>query len=154
MARIMLAWTPMNAMASSSAAAAPKGLQQNAVVPIATAALPIKPAAKKHLFGKWRKLVIALLVLAAALALVVIAFYSFGHPDRPVFRTVQVVRADITERVTATGTLQPVITSPVGAQVSGIVWKLHADYNSAVKAGDLLVCPNQGGRHRRQHVRG
>jgi HlyD family secretion protein len=52
---------------------------------------------------------------------------------------VQVVRADITERVTATGTLQPVITSPVGAQVSGIVWKLHADYNSVVKAGDLLV---------------
>jgi HlyD family secretion protein len=52
---------------------------------------------------------------------------------------VQVVRADITERVTATGTLQPVITSPVGAQVSGIVWKLHADYNSKVKAGDLLV---------------
>jgi HlyD family secretion protein len=41
--------------------------------------------------------------------------------------------------VTATGTLQPVITSPVGAQVSGIVWKLHADYNSKVKAGDLLV---------------
>jgi HlyD family secretion protein len=52
---------------------------------------------------------------------------------------VQVVRADITEHVTATGTLQPVITSPVGAQVSGIVWKLHADYNSKVKAGDLLV---------------
>jgi HlyD family secretion protein len=52
---------------------------------------------------------------------------------------VRVVRADITERVSATGTLQPVITSPVGAQVSGIVWKLHADYNSAVKAGDLLV---------------
>jgi HlyD family secretion protein len=56
-----------------------------------------------------------------------------------VFRTVQVLLADITQRVTATGTLQPVITSPVGAQVSGIVWKLHADYNSKVQAGDLLV---------------
>jgi len=52
---------------------------------------------------------------------------------------VRVVRADITERVTATGTLQPVLTSPVGAQVSGIVWKLYADFNSQVKAGDLLV---------------
>jgi HlyD family secretion protein len=49
------------------------------------------------------------------------------------------VRVDITQHVTATGTVQPVITSPVGAQVSGIVWKLHADYNSLVKAGQLLV---------------
>ena len=40
---------------------------------------------------------------------------------------------------TATGNLQPVITSPVGAQVSGIVWKLHADYNSKVKAGDQVA---------------
>lgn len=51
----------------------------------------------------------------------------------------RVVRANITQHVTATGTVQPVITSPVGAQVSGIVWKLHSDYNSLVKAGQLLV---------------
>jgi len=55
------------------------------------------------------------------------------------FRTAMVVHADITQQVTATGTLQPIVTSPVGAQVSGIVWKLHADYNSQVKSGDLLV---------------
>jgi HlyD family secretion protein len=55
------------------------------------------------------------------------------------FRTVAVVLADITERVAATGTLQPVITSPVGAQVSGIVATLHADFNSQVRTGDLLV---------------
>jgi HlyD family secretion protein len=82
---------------------------------------------------------IALLALVPVLALLGTVWYKWGHTARPAFRTVQVVRADITERVTATGTLQPVITSPVGAQVSGIVWKLHADYNSAVKAGDLLV---------------
>jgi HlyD family secretion protein len=82
---------------------------------------------------------IALVALVPVLALIGIAVYKWGHAARPAFRTVQVVRADITERVAATGTLQPVITSPVGAQVSGIVWKLHADYNSKVKAGDLLV---------------
>jgi len=92
---------------------------------------------KRRLFVKWRPLIIAVLVLA--LAVIIFAWYQWGRTTRPAFRTVQVVRADIIERVTATGTLQPVVTSPVGAQVSGIVWKLHADYNSKVKAGDLLV---------------
>jgi len=68
-----------------------------------------------------------------------IVWYRHTHLRGSPFRTVRVVRTDITEQVTATGTLQPVITSPVGAQVSGIVWKLHADYNSTVKAGQLLV---------------
>jgi HlyD family secretion protein len=79
----------------------------------------------------------ALLVAAAAVAGVVA--YRRSRASASIFRTVQVVRADITERVTATGTLQPIVTSPVGAQVSGIVWKLHADYNSKVTAGQLLV---------------
>jgi HlyD family secretion protein len=82
---------------------------------------------------------IALLTLVPAIAVVSVVGYKLGHHPPPTFRTVVVARADITERVTATGTLQPVIMSPVGAQVSGIVWKLHADYNSKVKAGDLLV---------------
>jgi HlyD family secretion protein len=69
----------------------------------------------------------------------VVAAYRWSRPAGSAFRTMRVERTDITERVTATGTLQPVITSPVGAQVSGIVWKLHADYNSTVKAGQLLV---------------
>jgi len=76
---------------------------------------------------------VALGLGAAALA------YRASRPAGSAFRTVAVERADITQRVTATGTLLPVITSPVGAQVSGIVWKLHADYNSVVKAGQLLV---------------
>jgi HlyD family secretion protein len=88
-----------------------------------------------------RSKLIALLVLVLVLliALACLAWYRRSHPTGSGFRTVRVVRADITERVTATGTLQPVLTSPVGAQVSGIVWKLHADFNSQVKAGDLLV---------------
>ena len=78
-------------------------------------------------------------MLALAIAFASVIGYQRVHPAASGFRTVRVVRADITERVTATGTLQPVVTSPVGAQVSGIVWRLHADYNSTVKAGDLLV---------------
>jgi hypothetical protein len=114
----------MNAMAVSNSAEARDGQAQAAIVPIPTPPLAIAATLKKGLFGKWRKMTIALLVLVPALALTSIAWYLWGRTSRPAFRTVQVVRADITEHVTATGTLQPVITSPVGAQVSGIVWKL------------------------------
>jgi HlyD family secretion protein len=95
--------------------------------------------APKAGMSKRRKWIIALVSLVLAVGATGLVAFRWKHPTGAAFRTVRVVRADITERVTATGTLQPVVTSPVGAQVSGIVWKLHADYNSTVKAGDLLV---------------
>lgn len=41
--------------------------------------------------------------------------------------------------VTATGELQPVYKVEVGTQVSGIVQKIHVDFNSVVKKGQLLA---------------
>jgi HlyD family secretion protein len=108
-------------------------------LPIPAPSGSIEANPRKSAVGTRRKWTIALLVLVLVGAIASILAYRRSHPAASAFRTVPVVRADITERVTATGTLQPVITSPVGAQVSGIVWKLHADYNSTVKAGDLLV---------------
>ena len=46
---------------------------------------------------------------------------------------------DITTSVTATGTIEPVTKVEVGTQVSGIVSKLYVDYNSVVKAGDVIA---------------
>ena len=43
----------------------------------------------------------------------------------------------------ATGTLQAVTTVEVGSQVSGIIEKLGADYNSLVHRGDMLVTLEQ-----------
>ena len=82
--------------------------------------------------------------VTAVLAGVIVATLGVGvrarsKNDRPQWRTARVVRRDLHATVTATGTLQPVVTSPVGAQVSGIVWKLHADFNAHVDAGQVLV---------------
>lgn len=46
---------------------------------------------------------------------------------------------DITTSVTATGTIEPVTSVDVGTQVSGIVSKLYVDYNSEVKAGQVIA---------------
>jgi macrolide-specific efflux system membrane fusion protein len=59
--------------------------------------------------------------------------------DAVIYTTEAVVRGDIENLVTATGTLQPQDYVDVGAQVSGQLEKLHVDIGSEVKAGDLLA---------------
>ena len=48
--------------------------------------------------------------------------------------TAKAERINITNSVTATGTVEPVTKVEVGTQVSGIIDKLYADYNDEVKA--------------------
>ena len=69
------------------------------------------------------------------------AWYYFGSKSEkgPEFQVTKVARGDITQSVTATGDLQPVITVDIGAQVSGQIKDVFVDYNSKVKAGDILA---------------
>ena len=55
------------------------------------------------------------------------------------YSTARVEIQDITTSVTATGTIEPVTSVDVGTQVSGIVSKLYVDYNSVVKAGQVIA---------------
>ena len=60
--------------------------------------------------------------------------------DAPVvYRTVKVGRATITQEVSATGTIQPIQKVDVGTQVTGKILKLYADFNSTVKAGQVVA---------------
>jgi HlyD family secretion protein len=55
------------------------------------------------------------------------------------YRTEAVSRGDITATATATGTLSAVTTVQVGSQISGIISRLYADFNSQVKKGQVLA---------------
>src|SRR5689334_19242427 len=55
------------------------------------------------------------------------------------YQTATITRGPITQAVTATGTLNPVINVQVGSQVSGNVSKLFVDFNSQVKAGQVVA---------------
>lgn len=55
------------------------------------------------------------------------------------FTESEVTRGNISTSVTATGTIEPVTSVEVGTQVSGIVSKLYVDYNSVVKAGQVIA---------------
>ncbi len=62
-----------------------------------------------------------------------------GKDASPKYRTARVDIGNVTQTVTATGTLSAVITVKVGSVVSGIVAALHADFNKEVKKGALLA---------------
>jgi HlyD family secretion protein len=55
------------------------------------------------------------------------------------YRTMKVERGDISSVVTATGTINPVITVLVGSQVSGTIKALYADFNSQVREGQTIA---------------
>ncbi len=64
---------------------------------------------------------------------------SCGKKINFTYTEVEVAKQDIITSVTATGTIEPVTSVDVGTQVSGIVSKLYVDYNSIVKAGDVIA---------------
>lgn len=78
--------------------------------------------------------VVLLIVVAAA------AWFLIHRPQPPPsFVTAAVTRGPIVKVVAATGTLQAVTSVDVGAEVSGIVATLGADFNSIVTKGQVLA---------------
>jgi HlyD family secretion protein len=74
-------------------------------------------------------------------ALLLSAYFLFAKRDgrKYDFRFDKVSEGDLMVYVTATGTINAVISVDVGTQVSGIVTKLYADFNSVVKAGQIIA---------------
>jgi HlyD family secretion protein len=76
----------------------------------------------------------------AVIAVLVAGYWGMrdGAKETP-YLTAPVQRGDITQVVTATGSLQAVVTVQVGSQVSGTIAKLGADFNSKVKQGQVVA---------------
>lgn len=87
-----------------------------------------------------RKKIIILSV--AAVAVIVIVWAIFGRKSSSnsyYIETATAARGDVSNSVTATGSIEPVTQVEVGTQVSGIIDKLYADYNSVVTKGQLIA---------------
>ncbi len=66
-------------------------------------------------------------------------YYQGRKPAATEYNTEALSKGDITQIVTATGSLKPVINVTVGCQISGTISKLNADFNSMVKEGQVLA---------------
>ena len=84
------------------------------------------------------KITVWTVVLAAAAVGVWLMVRPSGSGEITV-QTVRVSRGNISNSVTATGTVEPVTLVEVGTQVSGIIDRLYVDYNDRVTAGQLIA---------------
>ena len=83
-------------------------------------------------------LIIAAIVVVAGVLLGLTVFK--GHKNGTVkYRTEALAKGDLEALVVTSGTLNPVRLVEVGSQVSGKIDKLYVDFNSQVKAGQVLA---------------
>lgn len=85
------------------------------------------------------KLILILLLLAAAGVAAYFIFFSENKNSVVVVSAQPAKMGSIANVVTATGTIEPIQQVEVGTQVSGEVKKVYVDYNSQVKAGQLIA---------------
>lgn len=84
----------------------------------------------------WPKIVAAILLLVVAVA----AYQKFSGGEEEVsYETQKLKRKTVKAFVAATGTIESTTTVTVGSQVSGPVSEVLVDFNSPVKAGDVLA---------------
>jgi HlyD family secretion protein len=79
-------------------------------------------------------------MLAIAVVAVVAGWYFLtGSTTAPKIVTAKVTEGPIVRSVTATGTVNPVITVQLGTYVSGPIIAIYKDYNAPVKKGQLIA---------------
>ncbi|MBK6630234.1 MAG: efflux RND transporter periplasmic adaptor subunit [Betaproteobacteria bacterium] len=83
------------------------------------------------------------IIAAAVLGTAAAGYYAYSmkeaaSPEKR-YRFQAVEKGDLTQAVSANGTLNPVVLVNVGTQVSGTVRKLYVDFNAQVKAGQPLL---------------
>jgi len=92
----------------------------------------------RHLtdLSKWRFAALggALLVLAVAAI-----WWVSQRSSPPRYITAGLTRGTVERRITATGTVNPVLTIIIGSYVSGVISSMSCDYNTRVRKGQLCA---------------
>ncbi len=84
-----------------------------------------------------------LIICALAITVGVVAYVQLGREGDTLspehFVTVAVEKGTLRSEITCAGTLRPLVEVLVGSQVSGTIKEVLVDFESVVKAGDLLA---------------
>ena len=82
----------------------------------------------------WGKIIVSGLVVLG-----VVSWFGKKQKQLDSYITQPVQLADITEKITATGQINPISTVNIGSQVSGTISEIYVDYNSEVKKDQILA---------------
>ncbi len=118
----------------------PVGIDTARIEPVAPVVLVPKPPPAVPAASRSRKVWWIAGVLSLALLAAVGAVWWFATAEAPVrYTTAPVTRGAVTRAVTATGTVNPVLTIIVGSYVSGVILEIHCDYNTKVTKGQVCA---------------
>ncbi|HCZ15080.1 MAG TPA: efflux RND transporter periplasmic adaptor subunit [Candidatus Accumulibacter sp.] len=87
----------------------------------------------------FRKSAVAVLLVAVAAAGVYWQRQNAAQSPEQRYKLQMVDKGDVTQTVSANGTLNPVVLVNVGTQVSGTVTRLYVDFNDKVEKGQALL---------------
>jgi HlyD family secretion protein len=95
------------------------------------------PGLREALARRWKAwLIVAVLAVAATVSV----YALFGRSSNTVrYVTEPVTRSDLHVTVTATGSIQPTSQVEVSSELSGTIRRVFVDYNSMVKAGQVVA---------------
>ena len=79
------------------------------------------------------------IVVAGVVVAVAIVWWLTSSGGTVHYTAAAVTRGAVTRTVTATGTVNPVLTIIVGSYVSGVIQDLQCDYNTQVKQGQICA---------------
>jgi HlyD family secretion protein len=118
----------------------PVAIDTARIEPVAPVVLVPKPPPIVPAGPRFRKpWLIGGLLSLALLAVIGVAWW-LATAEAPVrYTTAPVTRGAVTRAVTATGTVNPVLTIIVGAYDSGVIQDLQCDYNTQVKKGQICA---------------
>ena len=94
----------------------------------------IKPNKKTN-----TKKIIVVVAIIAVVAIMAVLFISGFGKSKVRYITQNPTRGDISQDVSATGTLSPTDTVEVGSQLSGTIYEVLVDVNDEVKKGQILA---------------
>lgn len=101
------------------------------------------PARKTTVILKRPKLSRPLIVALSLLGVVLLAFAGCqlmkGKGTKEPYRTEAVARGDLTRSVSASGTLEALVTVEVGSQISGQIRDVNVDFNDRVTRGQVMA---------------
>ena len=80
-----------------------------------------------------------LLLIIAGISYGIYYFFFHEAPAEYGLTTSKITQGDIVSEVTATGVLNAISVVQIGTQVSGTIQEIYVDFNSPVKAGQLIA---------------
>jgi HlyD family secretion protein len=79
------------------------------------------------------------LIAVAVLLVAGILYWTFGASASVRYVTAPITRGTVARAVTATGSINPVLTITVGSYVSGVIQEIDCDFNTKVTKGQLCA---------------